>query len=350
MPYEDDYEDPPCECDDCRRSRGEDGEDLEYGAGPASTREAPLSAPVTFAPLRNILRLPGMLWSAEVEVVGMGYVRAARILGCETEGYGYSGGHGEIVATLDATVDAEIKLSRMTDGDSYVASMCSDAYWDLREGGAVADYSCGHHVHIDARRIAEAGEGVALEVITAAAALGAACDRTLTALASTGYREHREDSGNNYGGDWCLTPSILGDRYKLHGSRTGYAISYGNPSYATVEYRLPNGTLYAERAHAHVALAGGLVDLASRAVLDRCPSASEAVGLAFDRLQGWRNPYSDPLTPPCYGEADGAAFLSRYLHLHPDSFRALSLAAKDSPASKQHADVWRIAATSRKAV
>jgi hypothetical protein len=351
MPYDDDDYDPDiCDCDDCRRSRGDDDDDYGYGPGPDATRERPPSIrPSGLRPLANILRTPGTLWSAEIEVVGIGYSRAARELGCESGGYGENGGRGQILATSDATVDAEIKLSQMLDGDAGDAAMAAGAYVDLREAGAVADYSCGHHVHVDASAIAQAGQAVAIEVVRAAAALGAVCDRTLTVLASTGYGGHREDSGNTYGGSWHIGPYILGDRYKLHGARTGYALNYGNPSYATVEYRLPNGTLYAHRAHAHLAIAMGLVDLAKAAWLDADPNAQEAVRNAMARLDGWTGPdYLRSLDPPGFSEADGAAFLSRYLRLHADSYSALALAAADAPASAQHKAVWEIAAATRK--
>lgn len=351
MPFD---EDGRCLCPDClsdRLGQLDSDQDL-YGRGPSGTREKAPSYGLTFTPLRNILRIPGMLWSAEVELVGIGYSRAARELGCETDSYGGSdGGHGTILATPDATVDAEVKLSRMLDGSPDCAETCCDAYYTLRDAGGVADLSCGHHVHIDASRLAEAGLDVATEVVAAAAALGASCDRTLTALAASGYSEHREDSGNSYGGDWHVGAYAMGDRYKLHGSRTSYAINYGNPHNATVEYRLPNGTLYAERAHAHVGIAAGLVHLASAAILDADPSAVEAVTAAYDRLQGWQSPYCNAVstpTPPAFSEADGAAFLSRHLHLHTDTLRALHLAAKDGPATRQHEDVWSIAAASRK--
>lgn len=349
MPSED-YEDEPCECDACMRARGEgyDDDEISYGVGPDDTRESRPTG-VLLDPLHNILALPGTIWSAEVEIVGMGYSRAARVLGASSGSYGEQGEAGEIVCTSDATVDAEVKLSRMQDGSPHDGRLCSDAYATLREEGAQADLSCGHHVHVDASRMAGEGVEKTLAVVTAAAALGACCDRTLTALASTGYREHREESGNSYGGDWHVGPYVLGDRYKLHGSRASYAISYGNPSGATVEYRLPNGTVYADRAHAHVAIAAGLVDLASRAILDECPDASEAVAAAFARLQGWVSPYSGDhrAEPPAFSEADGAAFLTRYLHLHHDSLRALALAADDAPTSKQHRDVWHIAASQK---
>ena len=341
-------------CEDCRDRRAE-AEDYDsgesYGPGPQSTRERPPSAEADFLPLLNLLDRPGTKWSAEVEVVGLGVSRSASAIGCPTDSYGGSAeGNGSIIVTPDATVDAEIKLSRMTSGSREDAYACRTAYEELRYAGAIADYSCGHHVHIDACRMAEQGSDVTGAVIAAAAALGASCDATLTALAAAGYREHREGAGNTYGGDWYVGPYAMNDRYKLHASRANYAISYGNPSNATVEYRLPNGTLYAERSHAHVALAAGLVDLASAAILDSCPTAAEAVAAAFTRLQGWVSPYSPgtDYLPPCYSEADGAAFLSRYLRLHVDSFKALALAAADSPASKQHKDVWAIAAASRK--
>lgn len=344
--YDDGGDEPPdgydaeaeCNCGECMAERSGGGGGYGHGA----PVEAPLSHRATlgaeFRPFASLLRTAGTRWSAEIELVGISIGRSARVLECESGYYSETGGSGEILACGDATVDVEVKLSRMRDGNPAHAVRSADAYDRLRNAGGYANTHCGHHVHVDASRFAESQE-VAQRIVRNAVLLGAACDRTLTALAAVGFDAHRESHGNSYGGDWNADDP-LGDRSKLHGNRLLYAVLDREPSRATVEYRLPNGTAHAERAHAHVAIALGLVDLAHRAETER--EAAAAVQAARDGLGGWQGsflPYGGG-----WPEGVGAAFLRDQLALSDDSLRALAAAACDAPTSADHRRVWADAA------
>lgn len=322
-----------CDCRDCQRARAgyedtfeEEDEEPEYSSEDSQreTEEAPLSSAdrnALPAPLLRFLRNGGRRWSAEVEINQLGYGQAARLLSAEIAGYRGDEGsarNGSVFSTPDCTVDAEIKLSRMRDGNERHAQTCRKTYDRLRDAGASVGYNCGHHVHVDAQRIAEMGMDRAFEVVQAAVIVAKACDATLMALAASGFEAHRDTAGNEYGAcGWCTSEDVLHGRYSLHASRTSYAINYEEPSAATIEYRLPNGTLEPIRAHAHIAVPLGLVDLAERAVLDSDEEAKAAVASAKDVYE--------------FTESAGAVFLVSALRLHSDSYAALAVAADTAP-------------------
>lgn len=330
-----------CDCGECRSMRAEehssefeeedDSDETEYARNADEAMLPGALASALPTPLLRILRQGGRRWSAEVEINALDYSQAARVLRAETAGYNSeedgSNRNGSVFSTPDCTVDAEIKLSRMRDGNARHAQTCVDTYRALRDAGGVVGYNCGHHVHVDAQRLAELGTDAAVEVIGTAAMIGKACDATLTALAATGFDRHRQEMGNEYGeAYWRTDAGVLEDRSALHGSRTGYAINYNNASTATVEYRLPNGTLEPIRAHAHVAVALGLVDLAEAAILDHDKRAVEAVQAARGQA---------------FGEHEGMGFLMRHLRLHADSYVALGVAAETSPMGRESLKIVR---------
>lgn len=355
MPTIDEMEDDaPCACPSCQQMRWDagrslagdtydpddypdDDEESEYDGlrdeDETFIREA--DAARLPRPLLHLLRNGGRRWSAEVEINGMSYSAAARVLGSEVQGYRDdedSQRNGSVFSTPDVTVDAEIKLSRMRDGNERHAATCRSTYRALRGAGGSVAYNCGHHVHVDAQRIAECGETVAFQVIRAAAIVGEACDATLVALASSGFSEHRSQMGNEYGDpSWEKGHSLLEGRYAIHGSRLGYAVRIEQPGTATIEYRLPNGTLEPIRAHAHVAIALGLVDLAERAILDGDKHAAEILRDADGAS---------------YSQERGAAILAKGLRWHADSYAALAVASKSSPANADHVAVWERASKS----
>jgi hypothetical protein len=168
--------------------------------------------------------------------------------------------------------------------------------------------------------------------------IGAACDETLKVLAASGYECHREDAGNSYPGEWnAYNP--LGGRGKMHGSRLAYAIGDRRPDTATIEYRLPNGTAYSARAHAHIALALAIVDVAKRAQIDYDREAVAIVRQCRERLQGWDGrPFN---YPQGFSEDEGARFLLANLPLHTDSVRAIAHAVDSAPATRAHVAVWQ---------
>lgn len=335
-------------CPDCGAefTYGEDAaaccEDDENGPGCGETERflpATERARLTH-PLRYILRRSGRIWSTEVEVNDTNPDHAARLLGCNHESYGSKPDSPRIIAASDCTVGAEIKVSCMRDGSKQHAHMATHAYLALRNGGATAGDNCGHHVHVDATRQADASSESVKRCMDAALTLARTCRAALTPIAATGFYGHRGDGG--YAGSLAITTDqAIGYRNGLHASNAyGVAASLerdrGHDGIPTWEYRYPNGTTEDIRGHAHVAIALGLVDFGERAALDRDPDAREWLKRCTDREK-----HAAP-----WSEADAAAILSRALHLHRDSYTALSVAADNSPsASARHRAVWRIAAT-----
>jgi hypothetical protein len=329
----------------------DDGDYLDFG--PRVQDEswlAPAQANSLRSPLLHILRNGGRSWSAEVELNGLSYSHAARVLKTAVAGYRErSDQRGSVVSTPDCTVDAEVKLSRMRDGNATHAKTCVNAYHALRGADAVAGYNCGHHVHVDASRLAEMDYYKAQEVVQAAAFVGAACDKTLTALAASGYAHHRMYEDNDYGAPGWAFSEVLNDRFAIHGSTISHAISYGTPGSATVEYRLPNGTLEPIRAHAHIAIAVGLLDLAERAILDLDAEALKLVDRARSSVESVIDNYAwQPGGDEGAGfdEVQGAGILAKALRLHQDSYRALAAACASAPAHPQHKAIWTTAAKS----
>lgn len=321
-------------CEDC--GYAEDEEDTRNGWG---DNERPLSRSdreALAAPLDNLLRIGGRYWSAEVEVNEVTPTTAARILGCDREDYSSrSTRDANITACSDCTVDAEIKLSRMRDGASHHAEMARHAYATLRNAGATCAHNAGHHVHVDATRTVDLGVEAVSNVLRASLTLASACEAALLPLCASGYRYHRSGESDYCGSLKESADYATRNRSAWHASparslaRNGWEFG-GIP---TFEFRLPNGTTEAVRAHAYVATALGLLDFGERCQ-QRDPDALEFKRLATDKLRhtnGW-------------SEADSAAILSRALHYSPDSFTALHIAAATSPATTQHVDAWRIAA------
>lgn len=301
--------------------------------------EQPLSLAmrrVTFAPLARMLRRGGRYWSSEVEINMLDEYAASRVLSAERESYGHKAtAAGTIIVTSDCTCDAEIKIGRMRDG-ATMTQRARDAYDTLRNAGAACGYNTGHHVHVDASRIVLEGADAVETVLRASLTLASACNPTLVALAASGYDQHRDElSEEGYGGSLKTSHSrALTGRTAWHATNAHYVANngrdYGIP---TFEYRLPNGTLEPIRAHAHIATALGLLDFGERCkdgdadALDHLRQAEERIGHAQD-----------------WSEADGAAILTRALQLHPDSLKALAIAAKTSPATPMMASTLAIAA------
>lgn len=323
----------PCNCGNCEECGYADSESHAYGESESMLTDNQRG---TIAqPLLHLLRRGGRYFSAEVEVNGLDPDDAARALGCDTDGYGAKPSRiATIVATDDCTVDAEIKLGRFRDGATHTANARA-VYDTLRRHDAFCAANTGHHVHVDATRLVDAGQDAVERVLRASLTLANATETALRPLASSGYDGHRDPSGMGYGGN--LKSSVrdaLNARTGWHASNAYEHVNYGN-GIPTFEYRLPNGTLEPIRAHAHIAVALGLLDFGERCY-DNDPEARTIERQAADRIAHAKH----------WSEADSASILSRALHLHPDSLHALALAADTGPANKQHRDAWRIAARS----
>lgn len=320
-----------CDCSPCECREG--GEAF----GPAESQLTPTDRLILATPLLNILRKGGRFWSSEVELNGLDPETAARIAGIPMESYGSKPRtDAYICATSDCTVDAEIKVGRIRDGGKMPAELARVTYDALRSRGAECHYNAGHHVHVDATRICDLGTDAVDTVLRASLTLANACEPALRALASSGYPGHRGGGSNEYAGSLKDSPdAAMRGRSAWHASNAWGCARYGVESggIPTFEYRLPNGTLEPIRAHAHVAMALGLLDFGER-FLDRDPDARDFVRKAEGCISG-RNGY---------GEADAAGVLSRALHLSLDSIKALTVAADTGPTSAQHREVWRIAA------
>lgn len=332
MPIED------CTCDDCRPSDEDEYiEDYEDSRSNDERAIPPdLASKATFQPFARLLRRGGRYFSCEVEVNGIDSYDAQRALGCDSDGYSYKSSEtGSIVATDDCTCDAEIKIGKMRDGATITAA-AANVYDTLRQAGAYCGFNTGHHVHVDAARITQLGTEAIETVLSASLALASACNPTLVGLAATGYSGHRDTSGHGYAGTLKDSPSrAMTDRTAWHASNarycaSDYPYSAGIP---TFEYRLPNGTTYAIRGHAHAAVALGLLDFGER-VLDEDPEALDYLRHAEDKLSHageWNAP-------------DGASILTRALHLHTNSLTALNIAAHTSPLDAQTRQVFALAA------
>lgn len=288
-------------------------------------------------PLLSILRKGGRYWSAEVEINGLTPESAAKVAEIPMEGYGAkSKADAYICATSDCTVDAEIKIGRIRDGGKLPAEMARMTYDALRLGGGVCNYNAGHHVHVDATRVCDLGVEAVRTVLRASLTLANACEPALMALAASGYEYHRAGE-NDYAGSLKDPPEHAErGRTAWHASNARSCAHYGvdnGGGIPTFEYRLPNGTTEPIRAHAHIAIALGLLDLGER-FLDRDQDARDFVRKAEGRIASHMG----------YSEADAAGILARALHLSPDSLTALAIAADTAPASKQHRDIWKIAA------
>jgi hypothetical protein len=371
----------PCDCEECRAAEPdpddycrECGEPLDPWSGDCNycaerdqeseyegcddERRYTLDAGID-RPLWRILRNGSRLWSAEVECNGV------REYGLDLpSGRRFTPG-GVVDVVDDCTCDVEVHLSRMTDGDMQDAELCAAVYESIRYHGGYAGYNAGHHVHVDAGHLVALGVDVATSVVQAAATIGAACDSALYVLAASGYDQHRHDAGNDYGhAGWHLGADAMRNRYALHGSRLGYNLDYGqgNGRGATVEYRLPNATLYAERAHAHVAVAMGLLDLAERAMLTGDRKAQDALRNARERVgadllgqylypigKGGYTPSYHPAglttAKASWDEQTAAEFLAEHVAFSGDSYRALSAACATAPASPEHKRTWETAVT-----
>lgn len=323
-----------CRCGDCEAcGYSDDEENFD------NIDERPISSDlrslITFLPLDRILRRGGRYFSCEVEVNGISVYGAARAIGCDEGSYSArTRENGQIVATDDCTCSAEIKIGRMRDG-AKMTQAARDTYASLAAAGAGCGYNTGHHVHVDATRICDLGTDAVDEVLTASLTLASALDPTLRALAASGYPEHREQAtGEGYAGS--LKDSI--DRAKnhrtaWHASNARYHSEHGpgNGGIPTFEYRLPNGTIEPIRAHAHVAVALGLLDFGER-VMDGDPDAKDFYRQARDRVAHAGD----------WSQADGAAILTRALHLHPNSAKCLEIAAATSPIDQQATRVFAL--------
>lgn len=318
----------PCECDEIGQN----------SFGPSERLLTHEDRLLLLNPLASILRKGGRYWSSEVEINGISPDDAAQIAGIPLEGYGRKATEDlYICATSDCTVDAEIKIGRIRDGSSYAADHARNTYNVLRNRGAECAYNAGHHVHVDATRLVDLGPDAVGVALRASLTLANACEDALITLASSGYPGHRGDDGNGYAGSLKDSADIAErSRTSWHASNARAASRYGielGGAIPTFEYRLPNGTTEPIRAHAHIAIALGLLDFGER-YYDRDPDARTFVRQAEARISGHNG----------YGEADSAAILSRALHLSPDSIKALSIASDTGPCSKQQREVWRIAA------
>lgn len=291
---------------------------------PDSTyRDSPMEEPLALAqraalesPLRRILEKGGRVWSAEVEVDHISPREAARVLGVEQGQYSIRPDEPSVVAASDSSVDAEIKISCMRDGSPAHAALATSTYRTLFANQARARLNTGHHVHIDGTRLADLGADTTLDVLLAASRIGHVTSAAMRALCASGYARHR-----GYGGAGTFRtdrdniqtkgPAIHGQRV-VGAARDNMRLRYSG---ATMEFRMPNGTLEPVRAHAYVALGAALLDVAERAVLDGEPAAVEALRLADDRL-GHASPFAQPLA---------TQFILDHLRMSEDSLLALAI-------------------------
>lgn len=329
--YDEDY------CSECDCSPCECESDGCVAFGPAEVALTPADRNVLAFPLLSILRKGGRFWSSEVEINGLDPETAASIAGITMESYGAKSKRDTyICATSDCTVEAEIKIGRIRDGGKLPAETARYTYDALRDGGAECNFNAGHHVHVDATRLCDLGTDAVAVALRASLTLANACEPALRALAASGYPRHRSEETNTYGGSLKDSADIAErSRTAWHSANAWSCARYGVDSggIPTFEYRLPNGTVEPIRAHAHIAVALGLLDFGER-YFDHDYDARAFVRKAEQRVK-------DNLS---WSESDSANILSNALHLSLDSLKALAIAAKTGPASKQHRDVWNIAA------
>lgn len=282
------------------------------------------------SPLRWMLRKGGRCWSAEVECNGHNMSDVARITGMQTGNYSTRPDTPTILASSDATVDAEIKISCMRDGSAVHQDMALSAYRQLVGIGQFCATNSGHHVHVDATRLADLGYEAAEKVVLNATKLGVVCHEAISRIAATGYPAHRFAGGAPSTVEWYQDNRAMEHRSHLHGERLAYAARDQQGRNATVEYRLPNGTLEPIRAHAHIALALGLLDFGERCY-DGDPQALSILTAATDRLQH----------AALLDEETAATMLLDALHLSSDSAKALAIAVATCPANDKHKRIWR---------
>lgn len=277
-------------------------------------------------PVRWILRKGGRVWSAEVECNGLRVDDVRSFLHMEAGNYSTRPEHPSVIVSGDSTVDAEIKVSCMRDGSAAHQAMALDAYARLSGAGAFAATNAGHHVHVDGTRVADLGYDESQRVMIAAAKVGFITQEALVRLATSGYQAHRHGQT-----EWRIDERVMEQRSNYHGERLAMAAREQTGSCATAEYRLPNATLEPIRAHAHIAIALGLLDFAERAVLDSDSEAQAMLLTIEDRCNH----------AAVFEEHLAASFLADALHLSSDSHRALAIAAATSPASTKHKRLWR---------
>lgn len=272
-------------------------------------------------PLHRILLKGGRVWSAEVEVDHLSVGAAARALRVEQGQYSTRPDQTSVIAASDSSVDAEIKISCLRDGAITHSGLAVQTYETLRQHLALARMNCGHHVHIDGTRAADAGSQPATDAVWAMSQLGRSCRSVLLRLCASGFRQHRAYGATQVfasGPDGIRSKSVAIHGQRLISSARNQSIRYSG---ATTEFRVPNGTLEPIRGHAYVALAMGLWDLAERAVLDEEPFAIEALRLAEERIAHAAE----------FTQEIAAQFLIDHLALSDDSFLALAITAHTSP-------------------
>lgn len=304
-----------------------------YDNRPAEVALTHEQASILDYPLRSLLAKGGRVWSAEVEIDHLSPGSAARLLGVQTGSYSVRPETPSVVAASDSSVDAEIKISCMRDGSPGHADLAESTYRRLKSFGALARENTGHHVHVDGTRLADNGTDRVLAALWVATQIAAACKPTLMRLCSSGFNRHR-----GYGAtqNFATSPSgLMSKSAALHGQRVYAAASHGGQltySGATMEFRMPNGTLEPVRAHAYVAIALALLDLGERAILDEEPQALEVARLAEERIMHAR--YFD--------ENLGAQFMRDHFAFSEESLAALAVTAwTSSTASPEHRGVWR---------
>jgi len=284
-------------------------------------------------PLLRILAKGGRVWSAEVEIDHLSPRTAAAYLGIQAGSYSTRPDRPSVISASDSSVDAEIKISCMRDGAPGHQALAVRTYDDLRSYGALARENTGHHVHIDGTRLADHGRDAVLEALWASTRVATVTQAALRAICSSGFPGHR-----GYGGTSAFAREqnqLLSKGSALHGARC-YAAANSNfeslqYAGATMEFRMPNGTLEPIRAHAYVALAMGLLDLGERAVIDGEPAAVAALRLANERL--------DHAAP--FDQQLAAEFLRDHLTLSEESFAALAMTSFTSVTAEQsHRDIW----------
>lgn len=285
-------------------------------------------------PLRYMLRRSGRIWSAELEINNVRTDRAAQILGVERARYSERPDQPRIVASSDATVDAEIKISCMRDGSATHAGMALNTYKALYAAGARTHTNAGHHVHVDGTRLTDLGTAGVEEVMTAAWTLGFACRDALTAMAASGYNRHRGASSHWGWNGADPHKNFLTRRAALHSERLWYAANDGSDRIATMEYRLPNGTTQVLRAQAHIATAIALLDFGERATIDGDEKAAEFLRQATDRISHGGQ----------YTQETGSDLLIEALGFSKDARKALAVSAYTAPFEDAAKRRWEDAA------
>lgn len=281
-------------------------------------------------PFENLLPKGGKVWSAEVEINVLTPGEAATALGVETGSYSIRPDVPSVVTASDSSVDAEVKVSCMRDGAAHHAEYAQRTYRLLREEGAEVRANCGHHVHIDATRAVDAGLDAVINVGWAASRMGRMITPALLPLCSSGYSRHR---GYNAENRFVQERNhLISKGWALHAARAMAQAQRRNLAYsgATFEFRMPNGTLEALRAHAYVAIGMSLIDFGERFALDAEPAAVQSMAMIDDWL--------DHARVPEVGFA--ARFMHEHLALSDDSLMAITATVCSAPTSAAHKRVW----------